>query len=164
MLSPWLLPPIHTLPSRSTMMLCSAAAPGRAMSFAGQPSVYPGPPHACSRLPAVSNSSTAGAAMQQSVRGGFVAAPASSGLISRGRFINPDVIVLVGVHRRHALHQPLVLQGRLRPERVHLIYRDGNVLRLRRGRKRDGQKTKCDRGTAAQPRTVRPIYLHRKAP
>src|SRR5258708_24577263 len=36
-------------------------------------------------LPAVSNSNTAGAALQQSVRGGVVAAPDSSGLISRGR-------------------------------------------------------------------------------
>ena len=39
------------------------------------------------QFPAVSNSSTAGAATQQSVRGGVWIAPISSGLISRGRFI-----------------------------------------------------------------------------
>ena len=36
------------------------------------PGVYPGAPQDFSNLPSVSNSSTAGAAMQQSVRGGLL--------------------------------------------------------------------------------------------
>src|SRR5688572_13578921 len=69
MLSPRWVPDTQTLPSRSTLMVCSR----------GQPGTYPGPPQLRSRLPSWSNSSTDGPAMQQSVRGGLVDAPFSSG-------------------------------------------------------------------------------------
>src|SRR5688500_4063731 len=75
MLSPRCVPDTQTFPSRSTLMVCSR----------GQPGTYPGPPQPCSRLPSVSNSRTDGPAMQQSVRGGLVDAPFSSGLIWRER-------------------------------------------------------------------------------
>jgi len=71
MLSPRPVPDIQTFPSRSTLMVCSP----------GQPGTYPGPPQPWTRLPSGSNSRIDGPAIQQSVRGGLVDAPFSSGLI-----------------------------------------------------------------------------------
>ena len=98
-------------------MACSPLAPGFATPGADQSGWYPGPPHAFRRLPSVSNSRMAGAGLQQSVRrrigdrAGLVRCD-----VSRPAH-DPDVILAVGHHDRHALDEPLVWQRHLRPRR-----------------------------------------------
>jgi hypothetical protein len=87
MLSPRAAPESQTFPALSTTIACSDWGPGRSTPGAGQPGTYPGAPQPLRRLPCVSNSRIAGAAMQQSLRGGVLPAPDSSGVMSRGRLI-----------------------------------------------------------------------------
>src|SRR6266852_7626458 len=72
--SPAPAPPSQTFFLLSTKMVCSEL---------GQPGAYPGPPQDLRRLPAVSNSSTAGGGKQHSADGGFSVAKFS--VLSRSR-------------------------------------------------------------------------------
>src|SRR6266852_6724380 len=75
--SPALDPPIQTFPSLSVKMVCSEP---------GQPGTDPGTPQDLSRLPSMSNSSTAGGGTQHSAVGGVSIAKFSVLSRSRGRF------------------------------------------------------------------------------
>src|SRR5258708_36669283 len=74
-LSPRAAPDNQTFPALSTTIACSDCGPGRSTPGAGQPGTYPGPPQLLRRLPCGSNSRIAGAATQQSLRGGVLPAP-----------------------------------------------------------------------------------------